>query len=221
MEGQTSTQVVLVTGFEPFGENDVNPSALVADNLHGRQIGGARVVGIKLPVVHRRAAETLARAVDRFAPSAVIATGLASGRAELAIERVAINVLDFPIPDNDGAQPVEGEVVFGGPTAYFSNLPVKAIVSAWRAGGIPGYVSNTAGTYVCNEVLYVALHLAATRGFRAGLIHLPCLPEQVAQNDVPIPSMALDLMLSGVTRAIEITVTHSAGDIVLVTGAIC
>lgn len=221
MIDQSEKQRVLLTGFEPFGGSDVNPSAMLVRRLHDHLVCGARVVGVELPAVHVRAAQFLADAIDRHTPSVIISLGLASGRSDLAVERVGINALDYPIPDNDGHQPIEGRIIPDGPDAYFSTLPIKVIVAAWREEGLPGYVSNTAGTYVCNEILYTSLHLAARYHCRAGFIHVPCLPEQASKEGTAVPSMSLDLMLRGITRAIEITVAHTAGDIVLATGAVC
>lgn len=206
MTTQAAGQKVLVTGFEPFGKADVNPSALLAQQLDSQRIEGTPVVGVVLPVSHRRAAQQFSDAVEGFTPTIVISLGLAGGRSKLGIERVGINVLDYPMPDNDGEQPTEGQIVSDGPDAYLSTLPVKAIAAAWTETGIPGYVSNTAGTFLCNEILYTSLHLATRHGYRAGFIHVPCVPEQAAIGDPTSASMSLDVMARGITRAIEIAI---------------
>lgn len=139
---------VLVTGFEPFGGDAVNPSAEIARALDGRVIAGRTVVGAVLPCVFRTSTRELARLLRRHRPAVVIATGLAGGRAEVTPERVAINVDDARIADNAGAQPIDVPVVRGGPAAYWSRLPIKAIVSALQQRGIPAAVSQTAGTFV-------------------------------------------------------------------------
>lgn len=218
--GGRPVDVVLVTGFESFAASTVNPSAMLVHQLDESSIAQARVIGIELPVSYRAAPKALREAVNTVQPSIVLSLGLASGRSMLALERVAINVLDYPIPDNEGAQPIEGPIVADGAAAYFATLPIKAIVAAWAEESIPGYISNTAGTYLCNQILYESLHLAAARGHRAGFIHLPYLPEQAARVGNNAPSMALNLMLQGVRRAIEVSVSRTV-DIRLATGAVC
>jgi len=166
---------VLVTGFGPFGENRVNPSQLVIERLGG----------VILPVSAERTPRALGAAVEQRQPDAILMLGLAEKREEIQVERVAINVLDFRIPDNDGKQPVDEPVVDDGPAAYFSNVPLKAILAAWEEAGIQGSLSNSAGTFCCNQALYTALH----RGLRAGFIHLP-----------PLNKVSLEVMV----RAVEI-----------------
>lgn len=165
------------------------------------------------------APRVLKEAIDHYRPRLVVSLGLANGRSMLALERVAINVLDFPIPDNDGFQPVDKPVVEGGPTAYLTTLPIKAILVAWREAGLPGYVSNTAGAYVCNQSFYHSLHLSQDYGYRAGLLHVPCLPEQAAHLKGAAPSMSLDLMVEAVKIALQVSVRRPK-DIVRPAGAI-
>lgn len=192
---------ILVTGFEPFGPHAANPSADVAKALDGVDVGGVTVRGDVLPVHHAEAAPRVARLVVEAAPLAVVHVGLAAGRARVAIERVAVNVLDFELPDAVGWQGRGEPCVAGGPAAYFTTLPVAAIVAALTADGIPAHVSNTAGTYICNQTLYTTLHLIATRGLatRAGLVHLPLSPAMVAASGLEQPSMDVSLMI----RALE------------------
>jgi pyroglutamyl-peptidase len=165
----------------------------------------------------RRAIKEEAVALHR--PNLVLLLSLGNGRSMLALERVAIIVLDFPIPDNDGSQPAGEPVVKGGPAAYFATLPIKAILAAWREAGLPGYVSNTAGTYVCNQTFYHSLHRSGDHGYRAGLIHVPYLPEQAARAEGGAPSMSLDLMMEDVEVALRIS-TERCEDITLAAGAI-
>ncbi|HEX6350663.1 MAG TPA: hypothetical protein VF160_14900 [Candidatus Dormibacteraeota bacterium] len=154
---------VLLTGFEPFGAHRVNPSMVLAERLGG----------VVLPVSSRRLHHELEKAITEASPDVVLGLGLAGLRTQVAVERVGINCLDFPFPDNDG-QLLEGEeIVPGGPAAYFATVPVREIASAWQAEEIPSYLSNTAGTFICNQMLYTACRLAERRGFRAGFIHLP------------------------------------------------
>lgn len=186
-----ATPTVLVTGFEPFDNDPLNPSWEVARALEGWDCGGATVRAVQLPCVFGLAAERLDEALAQWRPRLVVGLGLAGGRTEWQPERVAINCDDARIPDNAGRQPVDTAVVPGGPAAYFSTLPIKAIVQALRAAGLPASVSNTAGTFVCNHVFYALMHrLAGLPGVRGGFVHVPCLPEQAARHP-GAPSMAL------------------------------
>ncbi|CAN7642584.1 pyroglutamyl-peptidase I [Pseudorhodoferax sp. LjRoot39] len=182
---------VLVTGFEPFDNDPINPSWEVARALEGWDCGGATVRAVQLPCVFGQAAARLDTALAQWQPRLVVGLGLAGGRTEWQPERVAINCDDARIPDNAGRQPVDTAVVSGGPAAYFSTLPIKAIVQALRAAGLPASVSNTAGTFVCNHVFYALMHrLAGLPGVRGGFVHVPALPEQAARHP-GLPSMAL------------------------------
>ncbi|NPC57023.1 pyroglutamyl-peptidase I [Caenimonas soli] len=192
---------VLVTGFDPFGGSSVNPSWMAVQALHGRQVGGHRIVGAQLPTVFGHSLEVLRDLLLRHRPELVICTGQAGGRAALSFERVAINVNDARIPDNAGEQPVDTPVVAGGPAAYFTNLPIKAMLATLLAEGINAEVSQTAGTFVCNHVFYGLMYELATRKelkyTRGGLVHVPWLPAQGQ------PSMRLDEMVQGIKLAIE------------------
>jgi pyroglutamyl-peptidase len=193
-------QTVLLTGFEPFDGEAVNPSWLIAQALDGERIGGAAVVARQLPCVFGRAQQALGAALAEHRPALVLALGQASGRCELSIERVALNVDDARIPDNAGAQPADEPVVPGGPAAYFSTLPIKAMVAAVRGAGIPASVSQTAGTFVCNHVFYALMHALQTRpGVRGGFMHVPLLPAQAALRPGQ-PSLPLETLVQG-TRA--------------------
>ncbi|KZV15061.1 hypothetical protein F511_08119 [Dorcoceras hygrometricum] len=146
----------------------------------------------------------LKAAVRETAPAILLGVGQAGGRERLSIERVAINLQDARIPDNTGAQPIDLPVIAGAPAAYFSTLPVKAMLAALREHGLPAALSHTAGTYVCNHVAYAMLHLAATRrGVRAGFMHIPYLPEQAARLR-GAPSMALGDMVRGLEIALRV-----------------
>jgi pyroglutamyl-peptidase len=192
---------VLVTGFDPFGTSAVNPSWMAVQALHGRQIGGHRIVGAQLPTVFGHSLETLRDLLLRHRPDLAICTGQAGGRAALSLERVAINVNDARIPDNAGEQPVDTPIVAGGPAAYFSTLPIKAMLASLLEAGINAEVSQTAGTFVCNHVFYGLMHDLAVhtqlRHTRGGLIHVPWLPSQGQ------PSMRLDEIVEGLKVAIE------------------
>ncbi len=193
---------MLVTGFEAFGGHAVNPSLEVAKALDGRAVGQAVVRSAILPVHHAEAAPQVSRLLDETDPLAVLHLGLAGGRARIAVERVAVNVMDYDTPDNAGYCARGEPCVAGGPAAYFATLPVAAIVAALVTEGIPAYVSSTAGTYLCNQTMYGTLHRLAERGHpaRAGFIHLPLLPAMVAAAGLEQPSMDAGLMV----RAVEI-----------------
>ena len=209
----------LVTGFEPFGGDRVNPSFEALRRLPPR-LGGLDIATRALPVVYGAALPALREAIAQAAPDIVLSVGLAGGRAELSLERVAINVDDARIPDNSGNQPIDRPVVGGAPAAYFATLPIKAAVAALREAGLPAAVSNSAGTFLCNHVFYGLMHEAATNGraFRGGFLHLPYLPSQAARV-AGAPSMALEQIIEG----IEIILSVAAGrldDLVVSEGAI-
>ena len=198
------TRPILVTGFEPFGGETINPSGQVARALHGRRIGGAAVVGIELPCAFGEAIAALRDALAMHRPQLVLALGQAGGRCELSLERVAINLDDARIADNRGAQPIDEPVQAGGPAAYFTTLPIKTIVAALRQAGYPASVSHSAGTFVCNHVFYGLQHLLAGQpGVRSGFMHLPYLPEQAARH-AGAPSLALATMVDGVAAALAV-----------------
>ena len=201
MKTKLKMRTVLVTGFEPFDGAEINPSLEIARNLHGSVIAGHTVVGALLPCVFGAAIPELLRLLRVHRPALVICVGQAGGRAAITPERVAINVDDARIPDNAGAQPVDRPVVRGGPAAYFSTLPVKAIVADLRAAGLPSEVSQTAGTFVCNHVFYGLMHALRTRkDVRGGFIHVPFLPEQAQKEQASLP---LEDMVYGVALAVE------------------
>jgi pyroglutamyl-peptidase len=178
IHGQGKMKTILLTGFEPFGGAKVNPSWLAVRRLHGRVIRGHRIVARRLPVVFARSLPALQRQLRKVKPALVICVGLADGRAEITPERVAVNLDDARIADNAGRKPVDERIVPNGPAAYWSTLPVKAIVRALRKRGVPARVSPSAGTYVCNHVFYGLMHELACSGkpVRGGFIHVPLLP---------------------------------------------
>jgi len=203
-------QRILLTGFEPFGGDAINPSWLVAQALHGQQIGGATVHALQLPCVFGRALTELQAALERQRPQLVLALGLAAGRAEMSVERVAINVDDARMPDNAGASPIDQPVVARAPAAYFSTLPIKAMVHAMRAAGVPAAVSQTAGTFVCNHVFFGLMHLLRRRRVvRAGFMHVPLLAAQ--SGPAHTAGLGLDTQCRGVQVALE-TAMHQHDD---------
>lgn len=196
----------LVTGFEPFGGDDVNPSAQAVGLLPAR-IGPLWIETAVLPTSYARSADVLRAAIDRVRPDLVLCVGQAGGRTELSLERVGINVQDARIRDNDGAQPIDVPVVKGGPAAYFATLPIKACVAALRQAGLPASVSNTAGTFVCNHILYALMDMAQDHpaAFRGGFLHIPYVPAQAARVG-GAPSMGV----ADIARGIEIILEVSA-----------
>lgn len=212
---------VLLTGFEPFDGAAENPSRRAVLALAAEPPpAGTRVVAEILPCRYASAGTALRAAVLRHRPDVLIAAGLASGRAEISVERVAINIDDARIADNDGARRIDAPVVAGGPAAYFSSLPIKAIAAALHAAGVPAAVSQTAGTFLCNHVFYLACHLAATElpGLRAGFLHMPWLPEQAAEHP-GAPSMALATIVAALRTAIEAT-RDTGADLAVAAGAV-
>src|SRR5499426_638354 len=157
-------RTILVTGFEPFGAHSANPTEGLAKAVDGRRIGDFGVQGVVLPVHHADTAARLGALLAESNPEAVLHLGLAAGRARIALERVAVNVMDFDTPDNAGHLARGDPCEAGGPAAYLSTLPLDAILPALLAEGVPAYVSHTAGTYLCNLTMYGTLHwLAASR----------------------------------------------------------
>lgn len=199
-------KIILLTGFEPFNNEEINPSWEAVQALDGWAEVDFVVHARLLPCRFGKANKVMHRTVEELQPSIVIAVGQAGGRAELSVERVAINVDDAPIPDNAKRQPVDQPIVTSGPAAYFSTLPIKAIVHSLREAGLPAAVSHTAGTFVCNHVFYGLMHQAHEWGttMRAGFIHIPYLPQQAAAKPGS-PSMALESVIEGLRIAIRTT----------------
>jgi len=197
---------VLVTGFEPFGGDKINSSEMLARSLEGRLISGRSVIVRILPFETRTVRERFEQMLIEVDPDVVIASAQAGGRSALALERVAVNILDFDTPDNAGITRTGDVVARGGADARISNLPFDRIVNAWHESGVPGYVSNSAGTSIGNQTLYELLGLTETAAppVITGLLHVPYLPAQ-AINAGPEsnPSMSLDLVKRGIETLIE------------------
>ena len=200
---------ILLTGFEPFGGQSLNPSWEVARALHGLTLEGAQITSVQLPCVFAQALPALQQALAQHTPHIVLALGQAEGRADFSVERVAINVIDARIADNAGAQPIDLPVISGGPAAYFSTLPIKSLVAGLKAAGFPASVSQTAGTFVCNQVFYGLQHALVGQGVHSGFMHLPLLPEQAAQWPGPsLPSWPVGLQVAGVRQALTLLLAH-------------
>lgn len=195
---------ILVTGFEPFGGEDVNPSWEAVQRLQAPE--GTELVRLRLPVVFREAGEQLAAALAREQPDLVLCIGQAAGRDAITPERLGVNLMDASIPDNAGFQPREEPVIPGAPAAFFVRLPVAALAEAIRAAGVPAQVSNSAGLFVCNALLYRLLYEMET-GYpqmRGGFLHVPCLPEQAERlgKGAVLPSLALPEIVRGLQAAL-------------------
>lgn len=203
---------ILLTGFTPFGGEDINPSWEAVRVLDGKLIGGHRVVSRLLPTAFAESQRELAMMAEEMAPAILLGVGQAGGRSKLSIERVAINVQDARMADNSGTQPVDETVVSEGPAAYFSTLPIKAMLKALLAEKLPAEVSNTAGTFVCNHVAYLMLHLAAKRpGVRAGFMHIPYSPSQAARFP-DAPSMRVEDVVRALAIVLEVATTRREDD---------
>ncbi|GHU72666.1 pyrrolidone-carboxylate peptidase [Spirochaetia bacterium] len=194
---------LLLTAFDPFGGEKVNP-ALEAVKLIPDRIGGVDIVKLEIPTVFRKSIDRVVEAIEKEKPDVVFCIGQAGGRFDLSPERVAINVDDARIPDNEGNQPV-GTIYEDGENAYFATLPIKAMVKKIRDAGLPASVSNTAGTFVCNHIMYGVLYHLNKRfpGIKGGFMHVPFIPEQVVNRPAPAPSLALADISRGIGEAIK------------------
>ncbi|WP_027107570.1 pyroglutamyl-peptidase I [Lacticigenium naphthae] len=212
---------ILVTGFDPFGGEAINP-ALEAVKKLPDTILGATVYKLEIPTVFHKSSEVLQSEMEKIDPDVVLCIGQAGGRYGVTPERVAINVDDARIPDNEKNQPIDEVIRPDGKTAYFSSVPVKAMVSEIKEAGIPSSVSNTAGTFVCNHILYQLLYLIDTKfqNVQGGFIHVPFIPEQVVDKNNQ-PSMNLNDITKGLEKAIEAIIKlDGKGDLKEVGGAI-
>ena len=199
---------ILVTGFEPFGGESTNPSMELVKALEP-QIGAAHIHTAILPVTASGGLQAALRAIETVEPDAVVCVGQAGGRCAVTVERLAVNVDDFAIPDNGGQQPRNAPIVEGGPEGYLSTLPIQEMVEGMRKVGVPAAISNSAGTYVCNHVMYGVAHYLHQHRPEAvsGFIHIPYLPSQVLDKPDK-PSMGLELALRGVRAGLEVLAAH-------------
>lgn len=211
---------ILITGFDPFGGESINP-ALEAVKKLPDTIEGAEVIKLEIPTVFRKSLEKIEENIKKHNPDVVISIGQAGGRFGITPERVAINVDDARIPDNETNQPIDLPIFEDGDAAYFSTLPIKAMVKEMRENGIPSSVSNTAGTFVCNHVMYGVLYMTSNRypNIKAGFIHVPYIPSQVVTKPNQ-PSMSTEDITKGLELCIKAIVNNST-DIKTVGGEIC
>ncbi len=188
---------ILITAFVPFGGDAQNASQEILNTLPD-VLGGVRLEKRLLPVSFRSAPQLALEAAERLRPEAIVCLGQAAGRDAVTPERVAVNLMDAAAPDNDGFQPVDEPVIPSGPAAYFSTLPVKAMAEAMRRAGVPARLSNTAGTYVCNALMFAMLH--RMREIPCGFIHVPYLTEQGKED---APSLSKECVLRGITACLQ------------------
>lgn len=211
---------ILITAFDPFGGESINP-ALEAVKLMKDEISGAEIVKLMVPTVFGKSIDKTVEAIEKENPDVVLNIGQAGGRFEITPERVAINVDDARIKDNEGNQPIDKAIYEDGQPAYFTSLPVKAMVKEIKSAGLPSSLSNSAGTFVCNHLMYGTLYYISKnkKDIRAGFIHVPFTPEQVANRPSPAPYMST----ADIARALELAVkaiVENKEDISVVGGTI-
>ncbi len=202
---------ILVTGFDPFGGEPVNP-AFEAVKLLPSAIAGADIVKLEIPTVFGKCDAVVEAAIESERPDVVLSIGQAGGRFDITVERVAVNIADGRIADNEGNQPIDQVIRAEGENAYFATVPVKAMVERIRAKGIPSSVSYTAGSYVCNYIMYCVAHSIAKRhpGMRSGFIHVPFMPSQAIGKPVNTPTMSIETIAKALEAAIEAIVETKA-----------
>ncbi|MEB6550452.1 pyroglutamyl-peptidase I [Heyndrickxia sporothermodurans] len=210
---------VLITGFDPFGQDQINPALEAIKRFKDRIIENVEVVTLEVPTVFHESIKVVIKAIELHQPDVVICVGQAGGRTQITPERVAINIDDARIPDNRQKQPIDEAIVENGPVGYWSSLPIKRIVHNMKKSGIPSAISNSAGTFVCNHLFYGVMNYIEknTPHIRGGFIHIPFIPEQTINNNAP--SLSLDVIVRGLEIAI-ITSANEGKDIREVGGTI-
>lgn len=210
-------QKVLLTGFEPFGGEEVNPSWEAVKQLHGEVIDDVTLVAEQLPTVFGKSVAVLEQLIEQHNPDIVICVGQAGGRLHITPERVAINMDDARIPDNQGNQPIDEPIADKGPVAYWSTIPIKRIVENMKESNIPASISHTAGTFVCNHIFYGLMDYITrtSSSIRGGFIHIPFIPEQTINKEAP--SLSLETIVKGVKIA-AVTAAKYESDIHTVGG---
>ena len=211
---------ILITGYEPFGGDTFNPSLALAEALNGCRYKDFTFQYATIPVNRHHCIPTMEKAIECYHPELIICTGLAYGRAAISIERVAINIADFPWPDNEGYLALNETIDTDGPAAYFSSLPIRSIMLALHKDHIPAYISNSAGTYCCNMLMYGTLNYIAKHHLpiRAGMMHVPYTPDMTLLKEPSMPSMSLDLMIRAVHTA-AVTTAETTEDASVVCGS--
>lgn len=210
---------ILLTGFDPFGKDKINPSIELVKKVE-EKIDKAQIFKLEIPTVFKKSGEILEENIKKIRPDVILCIGQAGGRSSISVERIAINIDDARIDDNDGKKPIDKKIRDDGENAYFSNLPIKKIVEEIKKENIPAEISNSAGTFVCNHLMYEALYLAKKyKNIRAGFIHIPYLPEQVL-NKANTPSMDLENSLKAINIAIKTIINHDGKDLKISGGKI-
>lgn len=211
---------ILVTGFDPFGKESINPAIESVKRLP-ETIAGAKIIKLEIPTVCHTSLAVIEQAIQNHDPDVILSIGQAGGRSDISVERIGINCDDCRIPDNAGNQFIDTPIFPNGPDAYFVNLPIKAMVKAIQSIGIPASVSNSAGTFVCNHVTYGVRHLIETKyqGKRSGFVHIPYLVAQTVDK-TNMPSMELDTIVKGLIAAIT-AIVETSEDIKVTGGTIC
>ena len=199
---------VLITGFDSFGNETINPSNLAVNSLPD-SIGDIIIKKVTIPTIFKKSSEVLEKYIAEFSPNIVICVGQAGGRSKITPERIAINIDDARIPDNIGNSPIDETIRKDGENAYFSTLPIKAIVDELNKNNIPSAISNTAGTFVCNHIMYESLYLTSTKypNIKAGFIHIPYIEEQVL-NKPNMPYMKKEDIIVALELIIKTAVTY-------------
>ncbi|MDO5047221.1 MAG: pyroglutamyl-peptidase I [Anaerococcus sp.] len=208
---------ILITGFDPFGGEKTNP-AIEAVKRIDEDIKGAEIYKLEIPTVFGKSADLVESKIKEIKPDVILSIGQAGGRYDITVERVAINEDDARIADNEGNQPIDTKIREDGENAYFATLPIKAMVEEIKKEGIPASISNSAGTFVCNHIMYQDLYLAEKYGnIKAGFIHVPFLPEQV--KDKPnTASMSLESIVKGLNAAVRAIVSYHDQEDLKITG---
>lgn len=202
---------ILLTGFEPFGGSNVNPSEQVVKNIDDQAFSSHQFMKKIFPVDSHKAAELIREIIPEYQPNLIIHLGEASQRSAISIEKVAINWMDFRIPDNSGKKVQDQTIIPDGPTAYFSTLPVSEIINNIWSCGIPTELSLSAGAYLCNQVFYISRYYSnlLQNNCLCGFIHLPPLPEQIVHKQQPSPSMSLETSLKAIEIALATCLDHN------------
>ncbi|MGP1437882.1 MAG: pyroglutamyl-peptidase I [Treponema sp.] len=202
---------ILVTGFEPFGQDEVNPSLELLKKLPS-QILKADIIKLEVPVVRWKVLDKIKEAIKEYSPDVVLSVGQSLGKADIAIERIAMNIDDYKTPDNEGNQPIDEPIIKDGPAAYFMTIPIKAILQKLTENKMPSSISNGMGTYLCNHVAYgVANIISGYENMKSGFIHIPVLPEQAINKPLKTPSMSLETSTRAIELVIEAIVENSSG----------
>lgn len=200
---------ILISGFDAFGGEKINPSIEVV-KLLPEEIKGAKIIKLEIPTIRYKSVEKLKEVIEKEKPDVVLNIGQAGGRADITVERIGINIDDFSIEDNGGNKPIDEAILNNAPDAYFVKLPIKSMVKKMKDNNIPASISNSAGTFVCNHVIYNMAHLSNTEytKMKTGFIHIPFLPEQVI-NKNNVASMPIDMMLKGIILSVEAIIENS------------